>query len=66
MGGLWACLGFFALNVSTDFLFRNFVSFKEKASALRKKSARTTDRPIGLLGCEITFGLRRKDTGFDY
>ena len=35
------CLDLFALNVSTDFLFRNFVSSKEKSFALRSQSART-------------------------
>ena len=35
------CLDLFALNVSTDFLFRNFVSSKEKSSALCSQVART-------------------------
>ena len=35
------CLDLFALNMSTVFLFRNFVSFKEKSFALCKKSAWT-------------------------
>ena len=35
------CLDLFALNVSTDFLFRNFVSSKEKSSALCLQVART-------------------------
>ena len=37
----WDCLDLFALNVSTDFLFRNFVSSKEKSSALCSQVART-------------------------
>ena len=34
-----ACLEIFALNEPTDFLFRNFVSFKEKSFALCKNFA---------------------------
>jgi len=36
------CLDLFALNVSTVFLFRNVVSFKEKPFALCSQVARTT------------------------
>ena len=42
------CLDLFALNVSTDFLFRNFVSSKEKSSALCSQVARTIKQGFAL------------------
>ena len=60
----WAlqdCLGFFALNVSTVFLFRNFVSFKEKTSALCKKSVRTWQGSALHVHKSFTHNKKRSD-----
>ena len=50
-------LDLFALNVPTDFLFRNFVSLKENAFALCSQVARTIKQGFALQSSRLFYSL---------
>ena len=56
-GGRWDCLDLFALNVTTDFLFRKFFSFKKSPSHSAHRSLEP--RPSWVLQYVITAQIKK-------